>query len=114
MKDTNNEISMLWIENDMVTTFFDNIGRFSDQFVSQFIEELWKDIDNLTLTIYSSSNELAIFNTYLVMLLRRLSPMSTSFYQTLQFCKTLAKKVVEDQDAPKDQFFIKHLYRAYV
>ena len=30
MKDTNNEISMLKIENDMVTTFFDNIGKFSD------------------------------------------------------------------------------------
>ncbi len=83
MKDSNNEISILRVENDMVTTFFDNIGKFSDQFVSQFIEELRKDIDNLTLTIYSSSNELAIFNTYLVMLLRRLSPLSTSFYQTL-------------------------------
>lgn len=34
MKDSNNEISMLWVENDMVTTFFDNIGKFSDQFVS--------------------------------------------------------------------------------
>jgi len=30
MKDTNNEISMLRVENDMVTTFFDNIGKFSD------------------------------------------------------------------------------------
>lgn len=114
MKDTNNEISILRVENDMVTTFFDNIGKFSDQFVSSFIEELRKDLDNLTLTIYSSSNELAIFNTYLIMLLRRLSHLSTSFYQTLQFCKHLAKKVIEDGDAPKDSFFIKHLYRAYV
>jgi hypothetical protein len=48
------------------------------------------------------------------MLLRKLSPLSTSFYQTLQFCKQLAKRVIEDADAPKDNFFIKHLYRAYV
>ena len=80
---TSNEISLLKVENDMVTTFFDNIGKFSDEFVESFIEELRKDIDSLTMTIYSSSNELAIFNTYLVMLLRRLSPLSGSFYSTL-------------------------------
>ncbi len=80
----------------MVTTFFDNIGKFSDEFVESFIEDMRKDIDNLTLTLYSSSNELAIFSTYLVVLLRKLSPENRSFYSTLSFCKSLATKVVED------------------
>lgn len=114
LKDDKNEISLMKIENDMVTTFFDIIDQFSDQFVTSFIEELKKDIDNITQTIYASSNELAIFSTYLVILLRRLNPMSGSFYSTLQFCKTLARKVQEDQDSPKDDFFTKHLYRCYL
>ena len=84
MKDTNNEISLLRVENDMVTSFFDNIGKFSDHFVTQFVEELRKDIDNLTLTLYTSRNELAIFSIYLAMLLRRLSPLSGgAFYSTM-------------------------------
>ena len=69
LKDTNNEMSMLRVENDMVTTFFDNIGKFSDEFVSQFVEELRKEMDTLTSTIYSSTSELAIFSTYLIILL---------------------------------------------
>ena len=46
-KDTNNEMSMLRFENDMVTTFFDNITKLSDHFTYSFIEELKKDIDNI-------------------------------------------------------------------
>ena len=114
MNDQNNEISMLRVENDMVTSFFDNIEKFSDAFVVSFIEEMKKDMDSLTLTLYSSSNELAIFWTYLVMLLRRLSPLNSAFYSTKSFCQELAKKTVEDVDAPKDDFFIKHLYRSYL
>ena len=114
MKDSNNEISLLRVENDMVTSYFDNIGKFSDQFVTNFVEELIKDIDNLTLTLYSSSNELAIFGTYLAMLLRRLDHLSGAFFATLNFCKMLARKVVEDGDSPKDDFFIKHLFRCYL
>jgi hypothetical protein len=44
-KDTANEMSQLRIENDMVTTFFDNITKLSDHFTFSFVEELKKDID---------------------------------------------------------------------
>lgn len=43
-KDTNNEISQLRIENDMVTTFFDNVTKLSDHFTFSFVEELKKDV----------------------------------------------------------------------
>ena len=43
-KDTNNEMSNLRIENDMVTTFFDNVTKLSDHFTFSFVEELKKDV----------------------------------------------------------------------
>ncbi len=43
-KDSNNEMSQLRIENDMVTTFFDNITKLSDHFTFSFVEELKKDV----------------------------------------------------------------------
>lgn len=71
-KDTNNEMSQLRIENDMVTTFFDNVTKLSDNFTFSFVEELKKDIDLIIQTLYQSANELAVFYTYLLMLLRKL------------------------------------------
>jgi len=47
--------------------------------------------------LYQSANEVAIFYTYLLMLLRKLSPVQGSFTNTLLFCKTLARKINEDQ-----------------
>lgn len=44
MKDTKGEMSLLKIENDMVTTFFDSITKLSDHFTYSFIEELKKDV----------------------------------------------------------------------
>jgi hypothetical protein len=46
-------MSQLRIENDMVTTFFDNITKLSDHFTFSFVEELKKDVS--TLFTYSSS-----------------------------------------------------------
>lgn len=37
-------MSLLKIENDMVTTFFDSITKLSDNFTFSFIEELKKDV----------------------------------------------------------------------
>jgi hypothetical protein len=80
----------------MVTTFFDNITRLSDHFTFSFVEELKKDIDVIVGTLYQSANELAIFYTYLLMLLKKLQPVQGTFVNTLIFCKTLAKKINED------------------
>jgi len=43
-QDANNEFSMLRFENDLVTTFFDNVTKLSDQFTHSFIDELRKDV----------------------------------------------------------------------
>ena len=115
--DENNEFSMIRVENDMVTAFFDNIHKFSDEFTQSFIEEMQNELDTLVHTIYNHSNELSVFYTYLIFMLRRLSHLSTSFYLCLQFCKTLAKKIVQDSDSPKEEFlefFVSHLLRAYL
>jgi hypothetical protein len=56
----------------MVTTFFDNVTKLSDHFTFSFVEELKKDIDMIIQTLYQSANELAVFYTYLLMLLRKL------------------------------------------
>ncbi len=115
-KDTNNEISILRFENDMVTTFFDNITRFSDQFTYSFIEDMKKDIDSIVQTLYQGANELAIFYTYLLMILRKLSPVSGSFTNTLIFCKNLSRKLNDDSQAPSEEFnkfFLNHLFKNY-
>ena len=110
-------------ENDMVTTFFDNITKLSDHFTFTFIEELKKDIDSIINTLYQSANELAIFYTYLLILLRKLSPVQGSFTNTLFFCKNLAKKINEDSylttansASPSEEFnkfFLNHLFKNY-
>lgn len=69
-------------------------------------------------TLYQSANEIAIFYTYLLMLLRKLQPVSGSFVNTLIFCKTLARKINEDQarGSPSElfnKFFLGHLFKNY-
>jgi hypothetical protein len=100
----------------MVNTFFDEIHKFSDSFIFNFIENLKLDIDTITITLYQSGVELATFYTFMMMVLRRLSPIDGAFTNTLIFCKMLAMKINEDQDAPKNEFtkfFQRHLFRSY-
>ena len=116
-QDPNGEFSHIRVEGDMVTSFFDNVHKFSDEFVNSFIEDLQGDMENIVNTLYSNSNELTVFFTYLVVMIRRLSHLSTSFYAWMQFCKVLAKKIWNDNDSPKQDFqnfFVKHLFRAYI
>lgn len=59
---------------------------------------------------------MATFYTLLTMMLRRLSPIDGSFTNALMFCKQLALKINEDEDAPShefNKFFTKHLFRNY-
>lgn len=117
IKDKNNEFSGINVENDMVNSFFDNIHKFSDEYTASFAAELENDLDNITQVVYSSANDLAIFYTYLTMMIRRLPVQSKSFESVITFCKGLARDVIQSKAAPKDDFmgfFIKHLYRCYV
>lgn len=50
------------------------------------------------------------------MILKKLNPEQNSFVNTLFFCKSLAKKVNEDQQSPSEEFnkfFINHLFKNY-
>lgn len=50
------------------------------------------------------------------MLLKKLSPVQGSFTNTLFFCKSLARKINEDQQSPAEEFskfFMNHLFKNY-
>lgn len=115
--DENNEFAIIRVDGDMVTSFFDNINKFSEEFIIGFIDDMRNDMENIINTIYSHVNELSVFYTYLVLILRRLPELSEGFDSSMQFCKSLAHKIVEDHDSPREEFsefFIAHLFRAYL
>ena len=112
------EFGKLVIENDMVTTFFDEIHKLSDAMAFSFIESLKQDIDLIVQTLFLSSTELATFYTFMTMMLRRLSPIENAFTNTLIFCKTLALRINQgfEKDSSKadfGKFFVKQLFRNY-
>ncbi|CAI2385624.1 unnamed protein product [Moneuplotes crassus] len=115
--DENNEFSAIRVEGDMVTAFFDNIDKFSDEFVIGFIQEMEADLDHLTSTLYQSVNDLSAFYSYIIIMLKRLHELSPSFAATLAFSKQLANRIVEDSDSPQEEFqsfFLFHLLKAYL
>mmetsp|Transcript_40493 Transcript_40493/g.38986 ORF Transcript_40493/g.38986 Transcript_40493/m.38986 type:complete len:153 (+) Transcript_40493:804-1262(+) len=116
VKDTKGEMGQFKVENDLVTTFFDNVGKLSDHLVYLFVEELNKDFETVMLILYQNANELAIFYTYMLMLLKKLSPEQNSFLNTLFFCKSLARKINDDPQCPIEEFnkfFLNHLFKNY-
>ena len=59
---------------------------------------------------------MATFYTFMIMVLRRLSPIDGAFTNTLIFCKMLAMRIYEEQDAPRNEFtkfFQRHLFKTY-
>lgn len=110
------EFSQLKIENDLVNVFFDEIHKMSDSFTFNFIEALKQDIEQIMVTLFQSGTEIATFYTLLTIMLRRLSPIESSFANTLIFAKQLALKINQDEDAPINEFnkfFMRHLFRNY-
>ena len=68
------------------------------------------------MTLFQSSTEIATFYTLITIMLRRLSPIESSFANALIFVKQLAKRINEDEDAPINdfnKFFMRHLFRNY-
>jgi len=50
------------------------------------------------------------------MILRKVSPISNTFANTLMFCKNLGRKINEDSSAPAEEFnnfFVDHLFKNY-
>lgn len=84
------------IEGDMVTTFFDSVDKISDQTLYGFIEDMKKDIDIIMQILYNSTNEMVVFFTYLLLMLKKLNPIDHSFTNIMHMCKNLAKEINED------------------
>ena len=72
-------IEKLQIDGDLVTHFFDSMDQISDTTIYGFIEELKADIDLIMQILYASSNEMIVFFTYMLMMLKKLSPIDNSF-----------------------------------
>ena len=73
MSGKDNQVDKLKIDGDLVTHFFDSVGTMSDTAVYAFIEELKGDIDLIMQILYSSTNEMIVFFTYMLMMLKKLS-----------------------------------------
>lgn len=101
----------------MVNTFFDEIHRMSDAFVFNFVESLKQDFETIVQTLYLSATECATFFTFLISMLRRLSPIDGSFTNTLILAKMTANRINADgNQSPSNEFsafFSKHLFRSY-
>lgn len=90
------ELQALKIENDMVTSFFDSVGRLQDSSLYGFIEELKKDIEVIMQILYNSTNEMVCFFTYLSVMLRQLNPIDHSYTNVVAMCKNLAREINEE------------------
>ena len=119
MSGKDNETANMKIEGDLVTSFFDQVDKMNDQTLYNFIEDLKRDIELIMGILYNSTNEMIVFFTYLLMLLKKLNPIDHSFTNALHMCKNLAKEINNDQNTTpqyaKDfnKFFMKHLLRNY-
>lgn len=84
------------IEGDLVTTFFDSVDKMGDQVLYGFIEDMKKDIDLIMQILYNSTNEMVVFFSYLLLMLKKLNPIDHSFTNTMHMCQNLAKEINED------------------
>lgn len=55
-----------------------------------------KDIDVIMQILYNSTNEMVVFFTYLLLMLKKLNPIDHSFTNIMHMCKNLAKEINED------------------
>jgi len=73
-------------------------------------------MDTLVATLFTSGTELVTFYTFMILMIRRLSPICGSFTNTLLFCKQLAQRINTEQGSPASEFnkfFLKHLFKNY-
>jgi len=77
----------------MVNTFFDEIHKMSDHFTFNFVESLKQDLDGIMQVLNLSATECGTFYTFLIVMLRRLSPIDGAFASTMGLCKLLAMKI---------------------
>ena len=110
-------IPKLKIEGDLVTSFFDSVNELDDALLYKFIEDLKQDIELVMQILFNNNNEMTVFFTYLLMMIKKLGPSAHSFLNTVHMVKNLAREI-NDQDrqnfaAAFNKFFINHLLRNY-
>ena len=96
MSGKDSDVKNIKIEGDLVTSFFDSVDKISDQTLYAFIEELKKDIELIMQILYNSTNEMVVFFTFLLMMLKKLNPIDHSFTNAMHMCKNLAVQINVD------------------
>jgi hypothetical protein len=103
----------------MVTSFFDSVDNMDDETLYNFIEALKGDIELIMGILHSSPNEMIVFFTYLLVLLKKLEPTASSFLNAVHMIKNLVNEINDDKQTPVgyandfNRFFNNHLLKNY-
>lgn len=108
------------IDGDLVTSFFDGINSDNDGTLLLFLEEIKKEFDVVLQILNNSANEMIVFMTYLLLLLKKMHPSDLSFVVVTQLVKGLARDINDENSQFSHQyqqdfnkFFMAHLIRNY-
>ena len=104
----------------MVTSFFDSVDKLSDAVLYKFIEEMKQDYDLIMNILFTNTNEMVVFFTYLLILVKKLNPLDHSFTNAIHMIKSLARDINESQQTASasfqkdfNRFFMGHLLKNY-
>ena len=103
----------------MVTAFFNSVDTLEDDILYAFIENLKGDMEIVMGILHSTTNEMIVFFTYLMVLLKRLDPDSQSFKNSVRMIRNLVKEINDEGSTPAmfandfNKFFNGHLLRNY-
>lgn len=84
------------VEGDLVTSFFDCVCSEYDECLVAFLEDMYTDLDLIMNILNNSANEMIVFVTYLVLLLKRLNTTDESFDKVIKMLKDLAKEINDE------------------
>ena len=86
------------IEGDLVTSFFESASSEYDDAIMVFLEEMKQDIDFILNILNNNPNEMIVFFTYLLVLLKKLTVTDGSFLRVTNMVKWLAKEINDEQN----------------
>lgn len=98
MSEHGKQMEGLKVEGDLVTSFYDSAGHMKDDILNEFLEEMKKDFEVVLSILHNTPNEMIVFFTYKLMLLKKLSASSNSFLNTVFLIKSLAKEINTNEE----------------
>lgn len=105
------------VEGDLVTAFFDCLNSDFDQTLLAFLDEIKRDIELIMNILNNSANEMIVFFTYLLMMLKKMNTTDSSFVSVTHMIKGLTREINDEQQqiyqSEFNKFFIAHLLRNY-